>query len=211
MTRRLIGIGLTVAAVSAGAAFVSAQSRDQDREQGGRGTQAVGQAEQGPGRRLGPGRGFGPQQGRRGSAQFGRGPGMMGGRGAAMAGRGQGMRGGGPGAGLAALKLTDEQRAKVTDLHRAERDKAAPIQDELQLARKSLQRELFADKRDAGRIRDLASTIAKLEQRLSDLHISTAMSVADALTAEQRETMRLQDGRRGVPQGRGMRGIGRNR
>ena len=209
MTRRLIGIGLTVAAVSAGAAFVSAQARQQDRGQAAQGTQAIGQAEQGPGRRLGPGRGLGPQQGRRGGAQFGRGPGMMGGRGMAMAGRGQGMRGGGPGAGLAALKLTDEQRTKVTDLHRAERDKAAPVLDELQLARKSLQRELFADKRDAGRVRDLASTIAKLEQRLSDLHISTATSVADLLTAEQRETMRLHDGRRGGPEGRPMRGIGR--
>jgi Spy/CpxP family protein refolding chaperone len=211
MTRRLIGIGLTVAAVSAGAAFVSAQAREQDPQQAGRTTQTIGQREQGPGRRMGPGRGLGPQQGRRGGAQFGRGPGMMGGRGMAMAGRGQGMRGGGAGPGLAALKLTDEQRAKVTDLHRAERDKAAPITDELQLARKALQRELFADKRDAGRIRDLASTIAKLEQRLSDLHISTATSVADVLTAEQRETMRLQDGRRGGPQGPGPRGIGRQR
>jgi Spy/CpxP family protein refolding chaperone len=206
MTRKLIGIGLTVAAVSAGAAFVSAQSRDQGPEQAG---QAIGQVDQGPGRPAGPGRGMGPQQGRRGGAQFGRGPGMMGGRGPAMAGRGQGMRG--FGAGLAALNLTDEQRTKVTDLHRAERDQAAPIQDELQLARKSLQRELFADKRDAGRVRDLSSTIAKLEQRLSDLHIRTATSIADVLTAEQRETMRLREDRRGGPGARGPRGIGRGR
>ena len=140
---------------------------------------------------------------------------MMGGRGPAMAGRGGGMpgRGRGPGAGggFAALSLTEEQRTKVTDLHRAERDQATPIHDELQLARKSLQRELFADKRDAGRIRDLSSTIATLERRLSDLHIKTSTSVADVLTAEQRETMRLQDGRRGGPQGRGARGIGRQR
>jgi Spy/CpxP family protein refolding chaperone len=191
MTRRLIGIGLTVAALSAGAAFVSAQAREQGRDQG------VSAA----------------QHGRRGGPQIGRGPGMMGGRGPAMAGRGQGIRGGGFGSGLAALNLTDEQRTKVTDLHRAERDQAVPIHDELQLARKTLQRELFADKRDTGRIRDLSSTIAKFEERLSDLHVKTAMAVADVLTAEQRETMRLRESRnegprRGGPRGGGPRGGG---
>lgn len=122
---------------------------------------------------------------------------MMG-RGARMGPQGPD-RGRGQGFGVLRLALTEEQRTRITDLQRAGRDQASPIDDELQVNRKALHRELFADKRDAGKIADLSAKIASLEKQLADLHVKTATAVADVLTAEQRETMRLADGR-----GRGM-------
>jgi Spy/CpxP family protein refolding chaperone len=120
----------------------------------------------------------------------------------------QGLGAGGRGVGgFAALDLTEDQRAKVEDLHRAGRDQAGPIQDELDLAHKTLHRELFADNRDAAKVSTLTAKIASLQRQLADLHVRTASSVADVLTAEQRETMRLRDGRGG---GMG-RGPGRHR
>lgn len=203
MTRTLTGIGLTIAAASFGAALVAAQDttateRTQTRPatvEAGRQARAQAQGRLGPGRGLGRGRALGPAQ-----RSFGRGPGMAG-RGAQaprgpQAGRG-GPFGRGPGAGLRALALTDDQRTKVTDLHRAERDQAAPIHDELDVARNALHRALFADNRDAGGISNLSATIATLEKQLADLHVQTATAVADVLTAEQRETMRLRHERAG--------------
>jgi len=118
-----------------------------------------------------------------------------------MMGRGAGMGPQGPGrgagAGLAGLDLTADQRAKVTDLQRASRDQAGPIEDELQFTQKSLHRELFADKRDAAKIATLTTKAATLQKQLADLHIKTATAVADVLTVEQRETMRLREGRGG--------------
>jgi Spy/CpxP family protein refolding chaperone len=224
MKRTLLSIGLTGAAVFTAVVLASAQTAgesDQDRRAPAR----VDQAQPG---QVGPGRGLGPAQGRgraqgmlgrgqglgRGQAMLGRGQGRMGrgpamqGRGPAMQGRGPATQGRGAGAGLAALNLTDDQRAKITDLHRAERDQAAALQDQLEVARKALHREIFADKRDSGRINDLSGSIAKLERQLADVHIRTASSVADILTPEQRETMRLRDERAGAGRGPGPGGFG---
>jgi Spy/CpxP family protein refolding chaperone len=217
MKRTLLSIGLTGAAVFTAVVLAGAQTAgesDQDRRPPAR----VDQTQPG---QMGPGRGLGPAQGRgraqgmlgrgqglgRGQAMLGRGQGRMG-RGPAMQGRGPAAQGRGAGAGLAALNLTDDQRAKITDLHRGERDQAAALQDQLEVARKALHRELFADKRDSGRINDLSGSIAKLERQLGDLHIRTASAVADLLTPEQRETMRLHDERAGVGRGPAPGGFG---
>src|SRR5580765_1477574 len=81
--------------------------------------------------------------------QPGRGRPAHAGRGAAMGPRGAGL---GQGLGLAGLDLSEDQRTKITDLERATRDQAAAIRDELQFTRKSLHRELFADKRDTAKV-----------------------------------------------------------
>jgi Spy/CpxP family protein refolding chaperone len=124
------------------------------------------------------------------------------GRGRGMAGRGGGMGPQGPGvrpgAGpdeLNGLDLTNDQRGTIEQLHRAARDQGAPFEDELQFTQKTLHRELFADKRDASKIANLQTKISALEKQLAELHIKTAIAVSDVLTAEQRETMRLRDGR----------------
>lgn len=118
-----------------------------------------------------------------------------------MMGRGAGMGpqrpGRGAGAGLAGLDLTADQHAKITDLHRSTRDQSGPIEDELQFTQKTLHRELFADRRDAAKIATLTTRVAALQKQLADLHVKTATAVADVLTVEQRETMRLREGRGG--------------
>jgi Spy/CpxP family protein refolding chaperone len=233
MTLRLIGIGTTVVAAALTTALVTAQTSTSDSRAGAPAVGADSRADQqpqgGPGRgmgmgpqgRFGRGQGIGPrgplgpagpgQMRRAGPGQMGRGGRGMMGFGGPPAGIG-GRRGGGSGVGggLAALDLTEAQRATITDLHRDSRDRAIPLQDELASARKALHRAVFADTRDAAHIASLTTKIASLEKQLTDLHVKTATAVADALTAEQRETIRLRDGRGrfGPGAGRG-RGPGR--
>lgn len=213
MTHRLFGIGATVAAVTLAAAFVTAQD---PAVQGQAGDPPVVQGEAPAQGQMGPGRGLGQGRGSRPGQQLGPGQqrGQRAGRGGQRAGRG---RGAGParrgaGGGLAALDLTDDQRATITGLQSTARDQAAPLQDELTFARKTLHRALFADTRDDAQIANLVDQVAALEQQLADLKVQGATAVADVLTAEQRETMRLTDGRhRGRVAGRGGRGPGRGR
>lgn len=193
MTRRLfsIGIGATVAAAALATAFVTAQDTN------GQGQPGAPPAVQGqappPPRQVRPGRG--PGSGQSIGPRTGRSAPMMGpGRGAGRGPQGPGL---GPGRGLASLDLTDDQRVKITDLQRATRDQAAPLEDELEFTRRTLHRELFADKRDNAKVTSLTVRIATLEKQLADLHVKTTTAVADLLTPEQRETMRLRGSRRG--------------
>lgn len=126
----------------------------------------------------------------------------------ARGGRGGGDRlgpqgpGGRFGGGFAGLKLTEDQRAKVTEVQRAARERAMPIEEELRTAQRALHRELFADSRDAAKIDELSAKTATLQKQLGDLQIRTTSAVSDLLTAEQRATMREREGGRGGP-GRG--------
>jgi Spy/CpxP family protein refolding chaperone len=149
----------------------------------------------GRGQGMGPGQGFGPGFGRGQGMGVGRGMGGPG-RGMGPAGRGQrgpDAMGQGPGRGgmFAALDLTEDQRHAIETLQRATRDQAAGITDELELARKTLHRELFADKRDAAKVAALGTKVTTLEKQLLDLHLKTQAGIADLLTPTQRETMRI--------------------
>jgi len=208
MTHRLLGIGATIAVVALGAAFVTAQGQGQAPPPQGQNPPAQGQVVPGrPGQAPGQiqGQGMGPGQ------PMNPPPGQPQGRG----GRGRGGVGpqapagpGSPVGELAGLDLTADQRGTIEQLQRGARDQGAPFSDELQFTQKTLHRELFADKRDAARIASLQTKISGLEKQLADLRIKTAMAVADVLTAEQRETMRLRDGN--IPGGgRGRPGLAR--
>lgn len=202
MTHKIFGLGVVVAAVAIAAVFVTAQGTNDQGRAGGPPVvqqQAPPQGPVGQGRGRGQGLGPGPGQGLGPNQQ----PGPPAGRGGPMMGRGRGQgvgpRAGRPGGrgGFAALDLTDAQRTKINDVQRATRDQAAPTEDELEFTQKTLQRELFADKRDNTRIGTLTTKVAALQKQLADLHVKTMTAVADLLTPEQRETMRLREGRVG--------------
>ncbi len=106
------------------------------------------------------------------------------------------------GGGLAGLNLTEEQRTKVAALQRAGREQAAPVEEELRKIQGSLHREIFADARDAAKLAELSARGTTLQKQLADLHVKTATSLSDVLTAEQRATMREREGTGGGP-GRG--------
>ncbi len=217
MTQKLFAFGVTIAAVTLAAALVSAQDTTTQGQAGDppvvQGTAPPAQGQMGPGRgrRLGQGQGqgLGPGQG------LGQQLGPRAGRGGQMIDR---RRGAGPaapgvgrgrGAGLAALGLTEDQRVTIVELQRGVRDQIAPLQDELEFTRKTLHRELFADERDDAKIAKLSAAVAGLEKQLADVHLKAATSMADVLTAKQRETMRLREGRgRGRVAGRGPGGGG---
>jgi Spy/CpxP family protein refolding chaperone len=183
MTHRLFSIGGAVAAIALTSVFAVAQG---GRPQGQPGERPSVQADRPGPREQIDGRGeMGPRsRGPRGGA-FGPGP-----------------RDGNPGAlgprrGFPALDLTEDQRTAITSLERASRDQAAPLQDELQFTRRTLHRELFADKRDNGKVSGLAAKIATLEKQLADIRIKSTTAMADLLTPEQRETLRAAEGGRG--------------
>jgi Spy/CpxP family protein refolding chaperone len=197
MRHRLVSIGATVAAVSVAVAFVIAQGTTGQGQAGGppavQGPPPAGAGQIGPGR--GRGQGQGPGMGHQ--------PAPQGAQGGPMMGRGRAMGPQGRDGGFAGLDLTADQRGKVNELTRAGRDQSAPLEDELEFTRKTLHREVFADKRDAAKIATLATKAASLEKQLADLNVKTMTAVADVLTAEQRETMRLRDGRAGMGRGAG--------
>ena len=198
MTHRLFTMSATVAVVALAAAFAMAQGATA----GDQSPPSVAVQGQPPARQMGPGAGTGPAAGPRagrGGPRMGRGRAPAPGQ----AGPANGLR-----PGLAALDLTGDQRAKITELVRGARDQGAPLRDELQFARRTLHRELFADTRDNAKVASLTTKIAGLEKQASDLRVKTATAVADLLTPEQRETMRLLDaGRRRL--GRRLGGPGR--
>lgn len=99
------------------------------------------------------------------------------------------------------LNLTEEQRTKVQALTRSAREKVAPLTDELGLAERTLHRELYADKADTKKIADVSARIATLRKQIQDIRISTATSVAEVLTPDQRQQVRVGQGR--GPFGRG--------
>ncbi|MCC7042411.1 MAG: Spy/CpxP family protein refolding chaperone [Acidobacteria bacterium] len=125
---------------------------------------------------------------------------------------GGGRFGGGPGmAGLGRnLDLTADQRTKVQEIVRGSRDKVGPIADQLRVAQNNLRRELFADQKDDARVKELASTVTELRKQMADIRISTSASIAELLTPEQREKMRVGEGR-GPGAGRGGPGRGPGR
>lgn len=142
------------------------------------------------------------QRGERGPAfaqggRFGRGgPGL------------QGRRGGGPAFGgilgaARGLELTDDQRASIDDVARGTRDQAAPVADELQVARRALHRAVFADARDEAEVNELAAQVASLEQQLHAIHLKAELAAADVLTPDQKEIVRTRPQRGPGGRGRG--------
>ena len=130
-----------------------------------------GPAGDGPPRAAGPGAPSGPRPER---------PGRGGQRG----------RLGGPAGPFAGLNLTEEQRTQVRDIMLKSRDEAGPLADQLQLARKDLRREIFADKRDNGRLRDLSGKVESLQKQVSEVRLKARTAMANVLTPEQRQQMR---------------------
>jgi Spy/CpxP family protein refolding chaperone len=128
------------------------------------------------------------------------------------------MRGGGPGQGRAVgpgramartlllgragrlqalgrrLDLTADQRTKIEDIVRGARDQAAPLVDQLELARKDLHRAAFADKAEASAVTNLTNKVAGLEKQVLEVRVKAETAVSSVLTDKQRETVRI-DGR----------------
>ncbi|MEO8480614.1 MAG: Spy/CpxP family protein refolding chaperone [Acidobacteriota bacterium] len=105
---------------------------------------------------------------------------------------GPGARGGrfGRGGQLGGLDLSDNQRTQARGILLKSRDEAAPVVDQLQLARKELRREIFADNRDGGKIKDLSAKVDSLQKQVSEIRLKARTSIAGLLTPEQRMQMR---------------------
>lgn len=111
------------------------------------------------------------------------------------------------GGALGRLNLTDEQRAQARDILLKSRDEAAPLADQLQLARKDLRREIFADKRDSGKLKELSAKVDSLRKQVSEIRLNARGSIAGLLTPEQRLQMRARPMRPGGAGPRGRRAV----
>ncbi len=90
----------------------------------------------------------------------------------------------------AALDLTADQRTQIQKIMRDARDQAGPLTDQLQLARKTLRRDVFADTPDAQAVTKVSGQIATLEKQVADIRLHAMTAAAGVLTPEQRETVR---------------------
>jgi Spy/CpxP family protein refolding chaperone len=86
------------------------------------------------------------------------------------------------------LDLTAEQRTQVQAIVRTARDKSAPVVDELQLAQKTLRREIFAESPDTKKIADLSAKVESLRKQVGDTRLKTSMDIAALLTPEQKKS-----------------------
>jgi len=110
-------------------------------------------------------------------------------------GRAQGQ---GPGHGeeamLQRLDLTETQRKQARDILLKARDEAAPITDQLQLARKDMRRAIFADTRDSAKLKDLTTKMQTLQKQVMDVRMKALTAISDVLTPEQRQQVRIAPG-----------------
>jgi Spy/CpxP family protein refolding chaperone len=104
------------------------------------------------------------------------------------------------------IDLSNEQREKVGDILLTMRDQSAQMADELQLARRTLHREAFADKRDEKKVADITAKIVAFEKQLLDIHVKSQAAISDTLTPKQREMVRTSGNAFGGPGGPGTPG-----
>jgi Spy/CpxP family protein refolding chaperone len=133
-----------------------------------------------------------------GAAKMGMAPGMMHG---GMMERMGGQQGG-P---MAFLKLTDEQKTKIQDLHLAHQKDMVQAQAEIQKQHAAMKLELTADKFNEGKVKSIQAEISKLT---GDLALKTALhqrAVRDLLTVEQKKQFdqHILSGGMGGPMGPG--------
>jgi len=104
-------------------------------------------------------------------------------------GPGLGRGRGGP-AGLRGIELTADQRTKIEDLQRANREAGAALHDELRTARQALHAETFADAPDAARIAELVAKVGHVQNQILAAQAKNQAAVAALLTSEQRAKIR---------------------
>lgn len=132
------------------------------------------------------------------------------------AGPDQGPRAGGPPP-ARGLQLTDEQRTKLDALMKEQRDRVQTSRDQVQKLEEQLDTELFADKPDVAKIKQLRGDLVKAQQEMLTARIDRQENLAQILTPEQRKQMRevrtraARMARRGAFGGPGMGGPGMGR
>ena len=160
LTAGLFAVGLAAAAVSA--AFA-----------------------QGPG--YGPG--YGPGPGMMGG--YGGGPGYGPGYGRGYGGGpGYGRGGYGPGGGLAALNLSDEQRDKIAAIQEEHRKKNWDKMGQMRSEQFKLRRMYYADKVDPAAVAEQQKKVDDLRRQMIQSRVEARNQVSAVLTPEQRKQFR---------------------
>ena len=134
-----------------------------------------------------PGYGYGPGMMGGGGPGYGYGPGMMagGGWGPGMMGPGTG-----PGAGLAALNLSDEQREKVFAIREEARKKNWATMGEVRSEQFKLRGMYSAERLDPDKIAEQQKKVDELRRQMVKSRADTHNKVMAVLTPEQRKQAR---------------------
>jgi Spy/CpxP family protein refolding chaperone len=112
---------------------------------------------------------------------------MMGGYGP---GPGYGRRGYGPGGGLAALNLSDEQRDKIAAIQEENRKKNWDRMGQMRSEQFKLRRMYYADKVDPAAVAEQQKKVDDLRRQLIQSRVEARNQVQAVLTPEQRKQFR---------------------
>jgi len=94
---------------------------------------------------------------------------------------------GGPGAMMGLLKLTDEQRTKMQDLHLTHQKEMIPLRSDLQKHQANMKLEVTAEKFNEGKVKSIQGEISKVMNEIASKSILHQRAVRDLLTPEQKK------------------------
>ncbi len=130
------------------------------------------------------------------AAEAGPGPGGMGLGGRRGPGGRMGPGGQGPDGLREKLNLTDDQQAKLADIHDRQARRAIPIQGDLRIAALDLRKVMRADKPDQRAIDAQIDKIASLRASLQKSRVASMLEARSVLTPAQQKLMREARGMR---------------
>jgi Spy/CpxP family protein refolding chaperone len=96
----------------------------------------------------------------------------------------------GPGGGLAALNLTDQQREKVLKIQEENRRKNWDLMGQLRSEQFKLRQMAYGEKLDANAIADQQKRVDDLRRQMLKSHIEARNQIAGVLTKEQQQQFR---------------------
>ncbi len=97
------------------------------------------------------------------------------------------------------MSLSDEQMAKMEDMHLALQKEMLPLKSQLKSLRTELKLLLVADKYDAGKVDQVIQKMSAVRTRMQKAMVRHQRAMRDMLTPEQRKKFdsRILSGRRG--------------
>jgi Spy/CpxP family protein refolding chaperone len=103
-------------------------------------------------------------------------------------------------------QLTDEQRTKLLALATEQRDRLHAARDQMQKLQEQMQAEVWADKPDEARIKQLRGELAKAQQEMLGARFDFQSKRVQVFTPEQRKQIRDMQARRQIRNLRGFAG-----
>ncbi|MGD9899686.1 MAG: Spy/CpxP family protein refolding chaperone [Calditrichaceae bacterium] len=93
---------------------------------------------------------------------------------------------------MAAMDLTDEQQAKITDLRLQMEKEVLPLRNEMDKLRGELRLEMTAEKFNEGKVKKISGEMSTIREKMQLNRMKHQRAVRDLLTPEQQKQFDLQ-------------------